>query len=799
MILNYFKTAYRNLIRYKGYALINIAGLAIGIAACLLLFMVVRYELSYDTFRPNADRIYHIFTQDDYSDGLSFTPGVPFPALPALRSDLPQVKCGAVCSSYGNQVTVGYGKENKKFIEEYGVFFADPEFFDVLKYDWLSGSPKVLEEPNTMVLSKSMALKYFNDWQNVIGKTLRLDNALDFQIAGVIDDVPFNSDFRMKVVGSFKTIQNTKTYGYTDEWGATTSNFQIYMLFPENLTEASVEKQLAVLSNKYYKNDGVNKRLNLLRPLRDIHYDTEIGNLGTHTMSRASLLTLSLIGVLIIVMACINFINLSTAQAAGRSKEVGVRKVLGSNRVQLFWQMLVETKFIVLVSSVLALIIAWIFLPYIKHVMIIEEDLHLLNFQTLAFFICTLVIVTLLAGIYPALVMSGFKPVTALKNNIGSASIGGISLRRVLVVLQFAISQALIIGTIIAIWQMNFIRNADLGFNKDAILILQGNSDSIMMKRQPAFKQELLKLNSVKNVSFASDMPSSENNSGTNFAYNHKPDELFTLYLKFGDEDYFKTFGLQFLAGNGYGKGDTATDVVINETLMKKLKIASPEKAISTVMRTGASRWRTICGVVKDFKTNSLREEIKPIMISSLRKRSPLTCIKLHTNNLHNAQREIQKVWDSFFPDYVYISGFMDQTIEHFYEQETQMALLYKIFAGLAIFISCLGLYGLVSFMVVQKTKEVGIRKVLGAGVTNILFLFSKEFVLLILLAFFIAAPLAYYFMDQWLNNFAYRIMLGIGVFVFAALISLTVALLAVSYKAIKAAIANPVKSLRTE
>jgi ABC-type antimicrobial peptide transport system permease subunit len=461
--------------------------------------------------------------------------------------------------------------------------------------------------------------------------------------------------------------------------------------------------------------------------------------------------------------------------------------------------MLAETKFIVLLSSCIALAIAWIAVPYLKHVMIIEEDLHIFNLQTLLFFIGTLIAVTFLAGIYPALVMSGFKPVVALKNKISSATIGGISLRRTLVVLQFAISQVLIIGTIIAIWQMDFVRNADLGFNKEAILLLQGNSDSIMLKNQPAFKQELLKIRGIKSVSFASDMPSSDSNSGTNFAFDHKPDEPFTLYLKFGDEDYFQTFGLQFLAGKGYGRSDTATDVVINETLLKRLKIASPEKAIGMVMRTGGSRWRTICGVIKDFKTNSLRDEVKPIMIASQKKRSSLTCIKLRSQDLLATQKEIQKTWEKFFPDYIYIGGFMDETIERFYEQERQMALIYKIFSGLAIFISCLGLYGLVSFMVVQKTKEVGIRKVLGAGISNILFLFSKEFVLLILLAFIIAAPLAWYFMKEWLNNFAYRIDPGAGVFVFAAVISLTVALMAVSYKAIKAAVANPVNSLRSE
>lgn len=799
MLHNYFKTAYRNLLRHKNYAILNISGLAIGIAACFILFLVIRYEYSYDTFQPNYDRIFHIYTSDKYSDGISYTPGIPFPALEALRSDLPQIKYGAICSSYGNQVSIKEGNQNKKFIEDAGMFFAEPQFFDIFEFTWLSGTQQVLSQPNTVVLSKSLANKYFGDWKNANGKLLKLDNSLDLTVAAIIEDAPFNSDFRLQFIASFITIKNNEIYGYSKDWGATTSNFQIYMLFPDGVSVASVEKQLPVLAKKYYKEDGSGQRLNHLRPLRDIHYDTELGSFGTHIMSRFSLISLSLIGCLILIMACINFINLSTAQAVSRSKEVGIRKVLGSDKKQLFWQFLGETALITIFASVLALIIASLTLPYVKHVVMIEEELGVFNLQSLLFFFSTLILVSLLAGVYPALILSGFKPVVALKNKITSATVGGISLRRSLVVTQFAISQILVISTIIAIRQMNFIRNADLGFNKESILLLQGNSDSTVFNKLPAFKERLLQLSGIKSVSFASDMPSSESNAGTNFAFEHKPDEQFTLFLKFGDEDYFKTFGLQFAAGRGYSKSDTVNEVVINETLLKKLQLKSADEAIGKVMRTGGNRWKTICGVVKDFKTNSLREEIKPIMIASRKSRYQMACIKLNSKNLGATQKEIQQVWENFFPDYVYSGSFMDETVERFYQQETQMALLYKIFSVLAIFISCLGLYGLVSFMVAQKTREVGIRKVLGAGVNTILVLFSKEFTLLILIAFIIAIPVAYYFMNEWLNNFAYRTAIGISVFAIAAIISILVAWLAVGYKAIKAALANPVKSLRAD
>lgn len=505
----------------------------------------------------------------------------------------------------------------------------------------------MLSQPNTVALSKSLANKYFGDWKNASGKLLKLDNSLDLTVAAIIDDAPFNSDFRLQFVASFITIKNNEIYGYTKDWGATTSNFQIYTLFPNEVSQASIEKQLPALAKKYYKEDGTGRRLNHLRPLKAIHYDTELGSFGTHIMSRFSLVSLSLIGCLILIMACINFINLSTAQAVSRSKEVGIRKVLGSNKKQLFWQFL-ETALITVFASVLALLIASLTLPYVKHVVMIEEELDVFNLQSLLFFFATQILVSLLAGIYPALILSGFKPVVALKNKITSATVGGISLRRSLVVTQFAISQILVISTIIAIRQMNFIRNADLGFNKESILLLQGNSDSTVFNKLPVFKQRLLQLPGIKSVSFASDMPSSESNAGTNFAIDHKPDEQFTLFLKFGDEDYFKTFGLEFVAGKGYSKSDTVNEVVINETLLKKLQLKSADEAIGKVMRTGGSRWKTICGVVKDFKTNSLREEVKPIMIASRKSRYQIACIKLNSKTSAQLKKKFSKCGRTF-------------------------------------------------------------------------------------------------------------------------------------------------------
>lgn len=803
MFRNYLKTAFRNLLRNKAYAAINVSGLAVGMAACILLFIVVRYELSYDKFQPNYSNIYRVVTQDKYSDGIDYTPGTPFPVLDAMRVDMPQLTTGALFASYGSQVTV-LGKDasnnsQKKFIEPSGIFFADPQFFSVFHFNWLSGTPALLAEPNNTVLTKKMAEKYFGNWQSAIGQFIKLDNAVTLKVAGILEDVPANSDFPLGVVTSYVTIKSTKVYNYTTDWGNTTSNEQLYVLLPKNVSADNINKQLIQFGEKHYEKDRNSKRIHFLQPLSELHFDNRFGNFGDHVTSKSSLWTLSLIGVFIIVMACINFINLATAQAVNRSKEIGIRKVLGSNRLNLFWQMMGETAIIVFTALILAGVLAEICLPFIKHIDSINEPLSIFTIQTILFFIGIAIVVTIFAGSYPSLIVSGFSPMLALKNKITSASIGGISIRRGLVVTQFAISQVLIIGTIVAISQMNFVRKADLGFNKNAVFVLNSNSDSIVFSRQTALKQALLNTPGVQSVSFSSDIPSSDNNWGTNFAFNHKPDEKFTLYLKMGDEDYFKTYGLQFVAGHGYKHSDTLKDVVINETLVKKLGLKNPNDAVGKEIKLGGGKWKTIVGVVKDFKTNSLREETKPTLIGTRQKFYGTTSVKIRSSNLAQTKDAILKIWDKYNPEYAANSYFMDESVNNFYKQENQLSLLYKIFAGIAIFISCLGLYGLVSFMAVQRTKEVGIRKVLGASAANIVYLFSKEFTLLIIVAFVIAAPLAWYMMNNWLQNFAYRIQMSVGVFVLAILASIIIALITVGYKSLRAAMANPVKSLRTE
>ncbi len=802
MIKNYFKTAWRNISRHKAFSFLNIAGLAVGIASCILLFTVVKYELSYDSFQPDYQQIYHVVSQTKSPEGLAYTPGIPFPALDALRLDFPQAKTGAMLAYFGSQVTVpSKNNAGKKFIEDKGFFFCDPEFFQVFHYDWLAGSPEELKNPNVTALTESTAAKYFGNWKNAIGQTLLLDNAVLVKVTGIIKDPPANSDFPLSVINSMATAKASNgKYFYDSTWHNTTSNFQVFMMLPKNVSESQVNKGLITFSNKNYTNTSKQQVLNFLEPLSDVHFDNRFENFGDHVTDRSSLWTLSLIALFILFMACINFINLSTAQAVNRSKEMGIRKVLGSNRRQLFRQVIGETFLIVCISVIIAIVIAALCLPSIKNIANIEGSISFLSGQIFLLILALIVVITLLAGIYPAFILSGFTPALALKNKITSATIGGISLRRGLVVLQFAISQILIIGTIVAISQMSFVKNADLGFNKEAVLVINANADSAMQARQPAFKQKLLQLTGVKDVSYSSDVPSSQNNWQTNFGFDHQPNPDFPLDVKFADEDYFKTFGLQMLAGRPFGQSDTINEVVVNETFARKLNIKKPEDIVGKEMRYGGrGEWKTIVGVVKDFKINSLKEAIKPLAIAESKDQYFVTAIKLNSTNIPNTRAAVESAWNEVFPEYAFTSNYFEDSINDFYRQDNQLALLYKIFALIAILISCLGLYGLVTFMAVQRTKEIGVRKVLGASVQNIIYLFSKEFTLLVIIGFLIAVPVSWFMMNHWLDNFVYRTNFSPWIFVLAIVISMVIAWLAVGYKSIKAALANPIKSLRSE
>lgn len=806
MIVNYLKIALRNIRRHKSFATLNIAGLAVALAACLVIFLVLQHEFSYDTYHKNYSRIHQLVKKRVTADGEAFRTSIPFAATPALRSGYPHITFTDVFTRPEGQVTIADqtgGAGNKKFLEQSGIFYAEPDLFKLFDVKWLSGSPELLNKENEMILNRTTAEKYFGSWQTAVGKMVQLDNKFNLRVAGIIEDVPANSDFPFTLMISFKTfLSNVKEFGYgnLDSWNWAVSWHQIYALLPENTNINTFNAQVEKFTSGFNQ-QGLNQKLTYyFRPLSEVHFDTRFENNGDYVISKTSLYTLFFIGVLILTMACINFINLSTALAAKRSKEVGVRKVLGGNRGQVRWQVLAETSVIVLCASAIALLLAKIALPYLKYVVVTQDSIPLLNWGTIAFIAGIAITTILLSGIYPAFVLSRFKPVEAIKNKIDTKQIGGISLRRILVVLQFAFSQLLIIATIIAVSQMSFIRNTDIGIDKQSVLILNGNTDSTTLVKQPAFKNELLKIPGVKAVSCAYDAPVSDDIWVADFYFNGAEKELdFGGYLKFGDEDYLKTFGMQLAAGRYY-EDKPVLEIVVNETMVKKLGMKTAQEAIGKTIRiNNDGPWFPIAGVVRDFKNTTLREEIPPTILLKQTRRQRLTAIKMDGSDIARIEQAVQATWEKFYPEYVYNRRFLDETIDNFYREERQMSSMYKIYAILAMLISCLGLYGLVSFMAVQRTKEVGIRKVLGASVGNIVYLFSKEFTLLVLIAFAIAAPVAWYMMSSWLENFIFRVDIGAGVFILAIVVSVLIAWLTVGYKALKAALANPVKSLRTE
>ena len=808
MFKNHFKIAWRNLMRNKGYATINITGLGIGIAACLLIFLVVQFETSFDTFHSKKDSIYRVVTAENGPNGLGLGSGVPFPTSEALRIDYPQLKGVAAILRYGGQYTVGdpNSKQAVKKFKEDDAYYCEPQFFNIFDFGWLAGDKKTaLSEPKTVVLTQDEADRFFGDWHNAIGKVIRFENKTDFKVTGVLKNFPDNTDFPVKIMMSYASMRQKdgQFNGNMNDWVSIFGSHYVFVVLPSSLAPAQFNKDLAAFVKKHKPADYAKQGMQL-QPLSDMHYNTKVHIFGTHKpFSKELINAISLIGMFLLLIACVNFINLATAQAVNRSKEVGIRKVLGSNRKQLVLQFLSETFIITLFAVGIAVVIAAVVIMPLNQLLDIKlTDAMLYQPIVVAFIGATIISVTVLSGFYPAIVLSGFNPITALKNKIAGSKTSGISLRRSLVVLQFCIAQVLVIGTLVIIYQMNYFRNQSLGFEKDAIMNVPFPNDSVNLLKLPALRNWFLQQPGVKDVSYSFTSPSDNGGWSTDFKYNNSPKKTdFQASLKWADADYFKLYKLQFVAGQAYKKSDTITGYVVNEALLNKLGVHNPKDALGKNINLWDDKTKTarIVGVVKDFNVSSLKDAIPPVLMSSWQPVYQTINIKIQPVGFSSTLASVEKIWNSTFPEAIYEYQFLDDKIANFYKSDDQLAMLYKIFAGIAIFISCLGLYGLVSFMAVQRTKEVGIRKTLGASVGNIVYLFSKEFTLLIIVAFLISAPIGYYFMYKWLQDFTYKINIGPEIFVLAIIVSVAIAWLTVGYKAVKAALANPVNSLRSE
>lgn len=790
------KIALRNLWKYKGYTAINVFGLSIGLASCILIFIFVRYQMSFDKDYANGDRIYRVVSSWKYPDGNEFqSAGVPLPLAPAMRNDFSQFEKVAAIQQSGGIVKVKAQAEKSEVKDSESVFYAEPSFFEIFDYKWLSGSPnQALASPNTVVLSEKTANKYFGNWQKAIGNSINFNTDKDFKVTGVIKDNPDNSSFPLEIIFSYASFSNRNM----KSWNSVSSSSECYVLLKNNTTVADLAKPLQQFIAKYYLEKGTGKEEHHFQPLSDIHHNEDYNNFSDQITPYKQIIGLAVIGLFLLLTACINFVNLATAQAISRSKEVGVRKVMGSRRKQLIWQFLSETALITIISLLLACVFAELTLPKMENLFGGDITFSLFGHPIIfVFLFALLILVSFLAGLYPALIMSGFSPALAIKNKV-AANAGGVGLRKTLVVLQFAITAILIVSTLVVVKQMSFIRDKSLGFDTDAIALISMPDDSLSQIKYDGFKNRILAINGVKNVSFCAAAPSSGNNNETSFSYNSSENEDFQANVKAADEEYFSTFGLKLIAGRQLSKSDTIKEFVVNETLLKKVNVKDPKEAIGKIIRLWGAKGQ-IVGVVKDFNNYSLHEAISPIAIFSKKDRYGTVAVKLDKKEMVATMKNIETTFNAAFPDYVYENNFFDESLKGYYETEQIMGTLFKVFAGVVIFISFIGLFGLISFVATQRTKEIAIRKVLGASNFELVKMLNSSFLWMVLIANLVAWPVAYIFVSNWLSTFQYRTTLSIWPFVIAMLASVSITILTVSLRSYRAAKANTIDALKYE
>ncbi len=797
MIRNYIKIAWRNIRRNKSYAFINVFGLSLGIACSIVIFALVSYHLSFDTFHKNKDRIYRIVTEW-HDEEVGHSRAVPSPVGKAFRIGYTYADKTARIIDFNNVlVAINGSTENKKFKEEEGVAFTEAEFFDIFDFPLLKGDKATaLKNPNSAIITEKLAKKYFGS-ADPMGKVIKVNNKTDYQITGILKDLPPNTDRKQEIYLSYSNlIDQSKWLANDSSWGGVNSGSQCYVLLKATVTPEQAMTGLQQIIKKNYTGRDLNVWKFKLQPLADIHFNTDFDG----DADKKYLWAFFFIGLFLIITACVNFINLATAQALNRSKEIGIRKVLGSLPSQLFWQFIAETALITFIAIIFAFVLAAFGLPYINSLFKSSITLHLFtNAPLLVFIVVIFLLVTFLSGSYPGLVLARFQPVLALKSKLSQKDIGGFSLRRILVVTQFAISQMLIIGTIVIASQMHYSKNTDLGFKKDAVVLLPiPISDKVKIS---TLRTRLAGVGGVEDVSICYAAPASGSNNNTGVQYDTRAEEEhWGINEKFADDNYLKTFGIKLIAGRNFFASDTTREFVVNETFVKKLGLKSPSEVIGKRLAiNGGTLSGPIVGVVKDFYNYSFHNDIAPICIMPSVNNYRRAAIRINMQNLKPALASFEKIWNETYPEYLFDYTFLDETIAQFYEMDTIMLKLIEGFAGIAVLIGSLGLYGLVSFMAVRKTKEIGVRKVLGAGITNILWLFGKEFTRLLLIAFVIAAPVAWWAMTQYLQDFKNRIPLGAGIFILAIACTFLIAAITVGYRSIKAALANPVKSLRTE
>ncbi len=790
MIFNYLKIAFRNIIRHKAFAFINIAGLAIGMACSIFILFWVQNELSYDHFHKNADRIYRITARlGDFKAAVN-TASMP----PELKREIPAVK-NFVRLSDLNQDLLEVG--TKKF-EEKRIFYADSTFLQVFSFPLLRGNPATaLNRPGSVLITRDMAKKYFGN-EDPIGKTIRMDNMDNITVTGVLENIPANSHLQFDFIIPMSTIAQTNQDLRDNKW----DNFDFYSyivldknFIPTAANLVALEKQL----NKIFKEHVDPKTLNVgfhLQPLTAIHLhsDMQADLPGRGNIQYVNIFFI--VAIFILIVACINFMNLATARSARRAKEVGLRKVVGAGRGQLIGQFLGESMLIAFIALLIAISLVWLLLPEFNDVAGKQLSIHLMDGKILAGLLGIALITGLVSGSYPALFLSGFQPVKVLKGNMKTMG-GNRVFRNSLVVLQFVVSIVLLAGTALVYKQLSFIKNMNLGFDKSNLLYMPMTGD--LFNRQDALKSELKQNPLTSDFTISGIIPVNLNNGTVNVQWEGKDPNAQIIFPNIDvNEDFFDVYQLKMISGRAFSrdfKGDSS-NYVINEKAMQAMGM-TPANAIGQPLTQFGVKG-VIVGVVKNFNFKPVQQSIEPLIIR-LNRSGGIVTVRTKPGTTAATVKVLERVSNRLNPAYPFSYGFVDQDLANQYKGEQQMGSLFNIFAGLAIFISCMGLYGLSAFMAEQRTKEIGVRKVLGASVANVVYMLSTSFTRLILVAVLIAVPIAWYAMKQWLEGFAYHVQIGWIVLGAAALAALAIAWLTISFESVKAAVANPVNSLRSE
>ncbi|RRA99981.1 ABC transporter permease [Larkinella rosea] len=799
MLRNYLKISLRNIWRNRLSSAISTFGLAVGLASGLLIFLLVNWLFSFDRYHDKADRTYWIVT-DVHHDHVVPSDATPRPLGEVLRRNYPFVESAVRMElAFGKIIGTPDGKGGlaKKFEESRNVCFTEPQFFEVFDVEWAKGNQKTaLSASNTVVLSERYAQKYF-DGADPIGRTIRFDNQTNLTVTGVIKNPPSNTKLGVEVLISYATLPGlTGNPQLMQQWGS--PGTLCFVALREGTPVERLTSTFSIIRRNYLAAQEA-KRLDFKAlPLSDLNHNPQYGGHAP----RPILYALIIVGVFLVVAACINFINVATARAIQRSKEVGIRKAVGSTRGQLIGQFLTETTLITLAAVGLALVLTHFNLPLLNNALaMLKADLSVLDVfrpDSLLWFGGLSLGVVLLAGFYPSLVLSRFNPVAALRGQLTTQQVGGLSVRRGLVVGQFFITQLFVIGAIVMTMQVRHMQQIDLGFNKESVLTVPVPTTNVL--KQQTLRERLGQIPGVVQVALAGDPPASFRRPPVPFTFDsHTEPEKFPIAVKVGDKAYVSLFKLKLVAGRDFRANDsTANELLVNQAMINQLGLRSPADILDKRLTVfGATR--TIVGVVNDFQLGEAHGPIPPTAIINLPTEMTIAALKVAPANLSATVRAVEKVWNEQFSQHVFKAVFVDDLIDQFYTTEKILLGLIQVFSLIAILIGSLGVYGLVTFMAESKTKEIGVRKVLGATRSQLLWLFGREFGKLVLLGFLVAAPLGGWLMNNWLRGYEYRVALSWWIFALTVLLTGGITFLTVSYESIKASLVNPVKSLRSE